>query len=81
MRARPAALDVRVRLLAEPCLWCWEIVDRYRGGALVQSSWASEWTAYDTREEALGAACGRLAELRCAGSGRARDRRKGESVA
>lgn len=81
MRARPAALDVRVRLLAESCLWCWEIVDRYRSGALVQSSWASEWTAYDTREEALGAGCGRLAELRCAGSARARDRRKGESAA
>lgn len=79
--AWPAAFDLNVRLLAEPCLWCWEIVDRYHGGALVQSSWASEWTAYDTREEALRAGCERLSELRCTGSGRARNRRKGGTVA
>jgi hypothetical protein len=81
MSARAAALDLRVRLLGDPCLWCWEIVDRYRGGVLMQSSWASEWTGYETREEALSAGCGRLAELRCAGAGHARDRRKGESAA
>ena len=81
MRARSAALDVGVRLLPEPCLWCWEIVDRHHGNALVQSSWAGEWMAYDTREAALSAGCGRLAELRCASSGRARDRRNGESAA
>ena len=81
MRTRAAALDLRVRLLGDPCLWCWEIVDRNRSGAVVQSSWASEWTAYETREEALGAGRGRLAELRGASIARARDRRKGESAA
>lgn len=81
MSARAAALDLRVRLLGDPCLWCWEIVDQYRGGVLVQSSWTGEWTAYETREEALGAGCGRLAELRRAGAGRASDRRKDESAA
>lgn len=83
MRARPAALARRVRLLAEPCLWCGEIVDQPRGGALGQSSRAGEWTACETREQALSAGCGRLAELRSTGTGRARDRhrREGESAA
>jgi hypothetical protein len=60
MSAREA-LDVRVRLLPEPCLWCWEIVDR--GGRLIRSSWAAEWTAYESREEALVAGRARRAAI------------------
>jgi hypothetical protein len=63
MRMRAIAMDLRVRLLPEPCLWCWEIVERRRGGTLVQSSWATEWMAYESREEALAAGHGRLSEL------------------
>jgi hypothetical protein len=56
-------MDLTVRLLAEPRLWCWEIVDRRLGDTLVQSSWATEWMAYESREEALTAGRRRLAEL------------------
>src|SRR3989442_1648112 len=35
-------LTVKVHLLGEPCLWCWEIVD-VEDDALVESSWATEW--------------------------------------
>jgi hypothetical protein len=56
------AMDLTVRLLAEPCLWCWEIVDSH-GDTLVQSSWAMEWMAFESREEALTAGHRRLAEL------------------
>ena len=62
MRVRAAAMDLRVQLLAEPCLWCWEIVDRHRGDT-VRSSWSSEWMAYDSKEEALAAGRRRLSEL------------------
>jgi hypothetical protein len=82
MSSRGAALDLRVRLLGDPCLWCWEIVDRRQGGVLVQSSWAGEWTAYTTQGEALSAGRERLAELQSAGAGHTgdRDRRKGASA-
>ena len=63
MSVRSEAIDVRVRLLPEPCLWCWEIVDRRRGGTLVRSSWSTEWMAYESREEALSAGRRHLAEL------------------
>jgi hypothetical protein len=76
MSATTTPLDLRVRLLGDPCVWCWEIVDRDRGGVLVQSSWAGEWTAYGTREAALTVARERLAELR-----RPADQPKGESTA
>jgi hypothetical protein len=56
-------MDLTVRLLAEPCLWCWEIVDRRLGDTLVQSSRATEWMAYESREEALTAGRRRLSEL------------------
>lgn len=62
--SRRAALDLRVRLLPGPCLWCWEIVDR--GGPLMDSSWAAGWTAYASPEEAFAAGRARLAELRSA---------------
>lgn len=71
------ALDVRVRLLPEPCLWCWEIVDL--GGPLIHSSWAAEWTGYASRQDALAAGRTRLTSLRSAGAdhGCDVDRRKG----
>lgn len=55
-------LMVKVNLLGEPCLWCWEIVDT-EDGALVESSWASQWTAYASSQDALWAGLLRLAEL------------------
>ena len=79
--SRRVALDVRVRLVPEPCLWCWEIVDR--GGPLICSSWTAEWTAYASREEALAAGRARLAELRSSDVGYAStvDRKEGDSAA
>lgn len=50
-------LTVEARLLAEPCLWCWEIRDAQ--DRLVESSWANHRTAYPSREEALAAATSR----------------------
>ena len=55
-------LTVEVRLLPEPCLWAWEIRDRTRGG-VVDSSWDSEWTAYDSAEEAYRAGRRRLTRM------------------
>lgn len=52
-------VTVEARLLADPCLWCWEI--RGAGGALMESSWAHHWTAYASRREALTAGYLRLA--------------------
>ncbi len=45
------------RLLADPCLWCWEIRDAQ--DRLVESGWANHRTAYPSREEALAAASSR----------------------
>ena len=53
---------VGVRLLNEPCLWCWEIRDA-ADGDLVESSWTAEWIGYDSREEALAEGLVRLAGL------------------
>ena len=53
---------VEVRLLPEPCLWAWEIRDRDRGG-VVDNSWDSEWTAYDSADEAYRAGRRRLTHL------------------
>jgi len=55
-------LTVNVRLLGEPCLWCWEIVDAEHD-ALVESSWATEWTGYASAREALQAGVIRLTNL------------------
>lgn len=57
-----ASVDLGVRLLPDPCLWCWEITDPRRG-AVVYSSWAHEWSAYGSREEAVRAGQARLAQL------------------
>jgi hypothetical protein len=58
----PEPLTVEVRLLPDPCLWAWEILDRNRGG-VVDSSWDSEWTAYNSAEEAYRAGRRRLTRL------------------
>ncbi|OGL17243.1 MAG: hypothetical protein A3K12_08720 [Candidatus Rokubacteria bacterium RIFCSPLOWO2_12_FULL_71_19] len=50
-------LTVGARLLADPCLWRWEIRDAQ--GGLVESGWANHRTAYPSREEALAAASSR----------------------
>jgi len=55
-------LTVKVHLLGEPCLWCWEIVD-VEYDALVESSWATEWTGYASSREAFRAGIMRLTDL------------------
>ncbi len=60
--ARLERLTVKVHLLGEPCLWCWEIVDM-EDDALVESSWATEWTGYASSREALQAGAIRLTDL------------------
>ncbi len=63
MSTSVASVGLRAHLRADPCLWYREIVDPCRDGALVYSSWADEWIAYDSREEALSAGEARLGEL------------------
>lgn len=59
---RGERLMVKVDLLGEPCLWCWEIVDP-GDGALIESSWATEWTGYGSSPEAWRAGILRLTDL------------------
>jgi len=59
---RGARLTVKLRLLSEPSLWCWEIVDTADGTA-VESSWATNWTGYKSSPEALRAGIIRLTDL------------------
>ena len=59
---RGERLMVKVNLLGEPCLWCWEIVDT-GDGTLVESSWATEWMGYESSREALRAGIMRLTDL------------------
>ena len=56
-------LNVRVRLLDEPALWCWELVDPVTG-AVRDNSWTSDWEAYASPEEARRAALARLPHAR-----------------
>jgi hypothetical protein len=60
--SRSSDLTVEVRLMAEPCLWRWEIKDRQRD-EVVDNSWTCEWMAYDSREEAYRAGRQRLSRL------------------
>jgi len=46
-------------LLPEPCLWTWEIRDERRR-QVVESSWAAEWKAFDSADEAYRAGERRL---------------------
>jgi hypothetical protein len=55
-------LMVKVDLMTTPCLWCWEIVHT-RDGTVVESSWATDWTGYESAHEAWGAGILRLNEL------------------
>ncbi len=55
-------LAVRVRLLDEPALWCWEISEA-GSGRVVETSWSSQWMAYDSSDEAFADGQRRLAEL------------------
>ena len=52
-------LTVGVRLLPEPCLWTWEIRDERRR-QVIESSWAAEWKAFDSADEAYRAGERRL---------------------
>lgn len=44
-------LVIEVRLIGEPCLWGWELVDE-KGRKVVESSWETEWTGYASSGEA-----------------------------
>ena len=65
---RGARLTVKLRLLSEPSLWCWEIVDT-ADGTVVESSWATNWIGYKSSPEALGAGIMRLTDLTRGGRG------------
>ena len=47
-------LKIRARLLDDPPLWCWELVDS-TSGRVIASSWSDNWNAYESRDEALRA--------------------------
>jgi hypothetical protein len=55
-------LTVDVQLMAEPCLWRWEIRDPARDEVVV-NSWTHEWMAYESPDEALRAGHVRLTSL------------------
>ena len=55
-------LTLSARYLEEAALWCWDIHETGTG-RLVESSWSSEWVAYESRSEAHAAGIRRLAEL------------------
>ena len=61
-KTKTAAYTVRIELMSEPCLWRWEIRDDRRG-EMIESSWTRDWMAYNSREEADGAARRRLQSL------------------
>lgn len=52
---------VRVRFVSDPCVlaWSWELVDP-ASGRVLESSWADQWTVYDSPELARAAGQGRL---------------------
>jgi hypothetical protein len=59
---RDARLTVAVDLMAEPCLWRWEIRDPARD-KVVADSWTHDWMAYQSSDEALRAGQDRLTSL------------------
>src|SRR5262245_17252438 len=61
-----ARLTAQTRLLSDPPLWCWEIVDA-SSGAVVASSWQTEWNAYSSSDEALREATPALLAMSRAG--------------
>lgn len=54
-------LVVDVKLLPQPCLWCWEIRDTRSGS--IENSWERDWTAYESRQQAFSAGLERAALL------------------
>jgi hypothetical protein len=48
-------VQVRARLLSDPPLWCWELIDPSTG-SVVTSSWTEWWMAYPSSDAALRAA-------------------------
>ena len=54
-------LRARARLLPDPPLWCWEIVDH--SGGLVASSWQGASEVFESPGEALRSAAPVLHEL------------------
>jgi len=65
---RAERFRLEVRLMTEPCLWCWEIHDT-RNGQVVGSSWNGDWMAYDSSREAVLAANRRLNAMKRADDG------------
>ena len=61
-QVRGSVLTIAVHLMAEPCLWQWEIRDPSRN-EVVASSWSSEWMAYESRDEAYRAGQVRLSSI------------------
>jgi hypothetical protein len=57
--------------MSEPCLWRWEIRNP-RTNEVVASSWADDWKAYETSQEALHAVGSRLSSMTRAPRRRAR---------
>jgi hypothetical protein len=62
VEAEVTRLCARVRLLSDPPLWTWEIVEATTG-TVVESSWESEWRAYPSAAEALRQAAPALSRL------------------
>ena len=60
LRKKP--FKVSVDLMAEPCLWRWEIRDP-KTDEVMASSWADDWEAYETSEHALRAVAARLSSM------------------
>ena len=61
-RLRKKPFKVSVDLMAEPCLWRWEIRDP-KTDEVMASSWADEWEAYETSEHALRAVGAQLSSM------------------
>ena len=59
---RAGGLTLSIRFLGESALWCWEIHET-ASAKFVDSSWSSDWMAYDSPYEAQAAGLCRLAEL------------------
>ena len=62
MQCDPSALQVKVELMDDPCLWRWAILDSTRNEVLVDS-WTRDWTAYASREEAFREGRARLRRI------------------
>ncbi len=62
LQVRDARLTVAVHLMAEPCLWRWEIHDPSQD-QIVANSWSNEWMAYDSPDEAYRAGQVKLTTL------------------